>query len=165
MLKNIVINNFKITFCIYAIRCNKTQQVYIGATSNIQSRISNHISSYKSGNSKCSSRTIFEHDDYTIDILLNDLTKEEAIQSENDFIVAYGKMAVNQNKPILNIDMKTYYKEYYKNNKHRYKKDKKVITDDTIFRVLGIDTKKRAITDEPVDSEEEIIFEVLNGEI
>jgi hypothetical protein len=31
--------------------------------------------------------------------------------------------------------------------------------------VLGIDTKKRAITDEPVDSEEEIIFEVLNGEI
>ncbi len=100
MLKNIVINNFKITFCIYAIRCNKTQQVYIGATSNIQSRISNHISSYKSGNSKCSSRTIFEHDDYTIDILLNDLTKEGAIQSENDFIVAYGKMAVNQNKPI-----------------------------------------------------------------
>jgi predicted GIY-YIG superfamily endonuclease len=130
MFKNVVINNFKIVYCVYTIRCNKTNRIYVGMTSNISQRISNHISGYKSGTSKCTSRHVFEKNDYTIDVLMNDLTKEDAIKSEYYFILAFGSMAINQNKPIITNDMKIYYKEYYKNNKEKYNKIKPVVVVD-----------------------------------
>ena len=70
------INNFvKKNYVIYSIRDNKTQNIYIGSTSNLSSRISNHISSYKAGNSLCISVKVLENDNYTVDVLSSGLNK------------------------------------------------------------------------------------------
>ena len=49
------INNFIKTYSVYSIRDNTNQNIYIGSTANLTSRINTHISSFKSGNSSCSS--------------------------------------------------------------------------------------------------------------
>ena len=45
-----LINNFVKKYSIYAIKCNKTNNVYVGSTSNLLNRLGNHISSYKKVN-------------------------------------------------------------------------------------------------------------------
>ena len=50
-----LINNFVKTYCVYTVRCNKTGKTYVGSTSNLLNRIGNHVSSCKSGTSKCTS--------------------------------------------------------------------------------------------------------------
>jgi hypothetical protein len=114
------INNFVKSYVIYSIRDNKTQNIYIGSTSNLSNRISNHISSYKAGNSLCSSVKVLENDNYTVDVLLSGLDKNEAKHSELNFINAYGSKAVNVNKPIIiSIDeyKLLYSKKYYRDKK------------------------------------------------
>lgn len=114
-----VINNFVKTYVVYVIKCKQTNNVYVGSTSNLINRIANHISTCKKNNSKCTSRYVLEKNDFSCDVILSGLTKEQAKKSEYNFIEAYGDTCVNKNKPML-IDKDEYQKVYqlnYRNNK------------------------------------------------
>jgi len=75
------INNFTKTYSVYSIRDNTNQNIYIGSTANLTSSINTHISSFKSNNSSCSSVKVLQNDNYTIDVLLSGLDKEDAKNS------------------------------------------------------------------------------------
>jgi len=105
--------NLSKVYLVYALHCKTLNKYYIGSSSNLNSRLNTHLSSFKTGCSKCYSRFILSGNNYELMILKNNIqTKQEAKKCEYDFICAYGDDAVNKNKPIL-IDMKTYHKEYY----------------------------------------------------
>ena len=105
--------NIQKIYLIYALHCKVTDRYYIGSTSNLNARLNTHLSSYKTGCSKCYSRFILEANNYELLILKNNIQdKQICKQFEANFISAYGSSCVNKNKPIL-IDMKTYHKEYY----------------------------------------------------
>ena len=114
-----LINNFVKTYVVYSITCNQSQNVYVGSTSNLINRIANHITTCKKNNSKCTSRYVLEKNDFKVDVIMSDLTKEEAKKAEFHFIEGYGNKCVNKNKPML-IDKEEYQKIYqlnYRNNK------------------------------------------------
>ena len=117
------INNFTKTYSVYSIRDNTNQNIYIGSTQNLTSRINTHISSFKSNNSSCSSVKVLKNDNYTIDVLISGLDKEDAKHSELNFINAYGNKCVNNNKPMI-ITLKEYQQLYNK----RYRDANKKIT-------------------------------------
>ena len=117
------INNYIKSYSIYSIRDNTNQNVYIGSTSNLTGRINTHISSFKAGNSSCSSVKVLKNDNYTIDVLISGLTADEVKCSELNFINAYGAKAVNANKPIV-ISLAEYQQLYQK----RFRDSKKKIT-------------------------------------
>ena len=114
-----LINNFVKTYVVYSITCNLSQNVYVGSTSNLINRIANHITTCKKNNSKCTSRYVLEKNDFKVDVIRSNLTKEEAKKSEFHFIEAFGDKCINKNKPML-IDKEEYQKIYqlnYRNNK------------------------------------------------
>lgn len=114
-----LINSFVKQYVVYSITCNQTQNVYVGSTSNLINRIANHITTCKKNNSKCTSRFVLEKNDFRVDVIRNNLTKEEAKKAEFHFIEAYGDMCINKNKPML-IDKEQHQKIYqlnYRNNK------------------------------------------------
>ena len=114
-----LINNFVKTYVVYSITCNLSQNVYVGSTSNLINRIANHITTCKKNNSKCTSRYVLEKNDFKVDVIRSNLTKEEAKKSEFHFIEAFGDKCINKNKPML-IDKIEYQKIYqlnYRNNK------------------------------------------------
>ena len=113
-----LINNFVKKYSIYAIKCNKTNNVYVGSTSNLLNRLGNHISSYKKGKSKCTSRFVLALNDFTCEVIMDNLTKDEAKATEYHFIEGYGKLCVNKNKPVL-CDIKEYQKVYQKEYRDR----------------------------------------------
>ena len=117
------INNFTKTYSVYSIRDNTNQNIYIGSTANLTSRINTHISSFKSNNSSCSTVKVLQNDNYTIDVLISGLDKEDAKHSELNFINAYGNKCVNNNKPMI-ITLKEYQQLYNK----RYRDANKKIT-------------------------------------
>jgi len=90
-----------------------TQKVCIGSTSNLLCRIANHISSFKNGNSLCSSAKVLENDSYVIEVLRSGLNHETAKESERNFIVAYAERCVNINLPSV-ISPEEYKKKYAK---------------------------------------------------
>ena len=47
-------------YCVYSIKCNHTNEIYIGSTSNITYRLRYHISTQKKHKSTCSSKLILE---------------------------------------------------------------------------------------------------------
>ena len=115
-----IYNHIKI-YCVYSIKCNLTNKTYIGSTSYLTNRLGNHISSFKSGKSRCYSKYILENDNYMISVLKDNInSKQEAKESEHHFISAYSDQCINNNKPIL-IDMKEYQRNYQK----KYNKRKK----------------------------------------
>ena len=113
-----LINNFVKTYCVYTIRCNKTGKTYVGSTSNLLNRIGNHVSSCKSGRSKCTSKLVLENNDFVTSVVLSDLSKLEAKQAEYIFIVAYSDSCVNKNTPITG-DKSEYLKNYQKNYRNK----------------------------------------------
>ena len=115
------IQNFTKKYLIYTIKCNITNKIYIGSTSNLSSRLNTHISSYKTGCSSCYSKIVLENNNYTIAVLKDDiLSKEDAKSAEYHFIEAYNNQCINKNKPIL-MNMKEYQmiyqSEYRRKNK------------------------------------------------
>ena len=124
-----LINNFITTYVVYSITCNQSQNVYVGSTSNLINRIANHITTCKKNNSKCTSRYVLEKNDFKVDVILSDLTKEEAKKAEFHFIEGYGNKCVNKNKPML-IDKIEYQKIYqlnYRNNKRALTQSPEVV--------------------------------------
>jgi len=115
------ISGFQKEYLIYMIKCNITHKIYIGSTSNLTTRISVHLSSFKQGVSTCSSVAVLEKGDYNISVLRNKIQlKEETKKAELNFIDAYGDMCINKNRPIL-IDMAEYQKIYQKNYRETHK--------------------------------------------
>jgi len=115
------ISGFQKEYLIYMIKCNITNKIYIGSTSNLTTRISVHLSSFKQGVSTCSSVAVLEKGDYNISVLRNKIqSKEETKKAELNFIDAYGDMCINKNRPIL-IDMAEYQKIYQKNYRETHK--------------------------------------------
>ena len=113
--------NFTKKYLIYSIRCNVTNKIYIGSTSNLTMRLNTHISSYETGCSSCYSKLILENSNYTVVVLKdNILSKEDAKSAEYHFIEGYSDQVVNKNKPIL-MNMKEYQliyqTEYRRKNK------------------------------------------------
>ena len=116
------IQNFTKKYLIYTIKCNATNQIYIGSTSNLTSRLNTHISSYKTGCSSCYSKIVLENDNYTVAVLKdNILSKNEAKSSEYHFIEAYNNICINKNKPIL-MNMKEYQMIHQSQYRRRNKK-------------------------------------------
>ena len=115
------ISGFQKEYLIYMIKCNITHKIYIGSTSNLTTRVSVHLSSFKQGVSTCSSVAVLKGDNYNISVLRDKIkTKEETKKAELNFIDAYGDVAVNKNRPIL-IDMVEYQKIYQKNYRDSHK--------------------------------------------
>jgi predicted GIY-YIG superfamily endonuclease len=124
-----LINNFIKTYVVYSITCNQSQNVYVGSTSNLINRIANHITTCKKNNSKCTSRHVLEKNDFKVDVIRANLTKEEAKKSEFHFIEAFGDKCINKNKPML-IDKEEYQKIYqlnYRNNKRALTQNPEVV--------------------------------------
>jgi predicted GIY-YIG superfamily endonuclease len=76
-----LINNFLKTYFVYTIRCNKTGNKFVGYTSKLLNRIGNHVSSSKSGTSKCTSKLVLENNDFVTSVVLSYLSKLEAKQA------------------------------------------------------------------------------------
>ena len=115
------IQNFTKKYLIYSIKCNVTNKIYIGSTSNLTARSITHISSFKTGCSSCYSKLILENNNYTVAVLKDEiLSKEDAKSAEYHFIEAYNNQCINKNKPIL-MNMKDYQmiyqSEYRRKNK------------------------------------------------
>jgi len=116
------IQNFIKKYLIYTIKCNVTNRIYIGSTSNLTSRLNTHISSYKSGCCSCYSKIVLENNNYTVAVLKdNILSKNEAKKAEYHFIEGYSDQVVNKNKPIL-MNMKEYQMIYQSQYRRRNKK-------------------------------------------
>lgn len=112
-------------YCVYSIKCDTTNKVYIGSTSNITNRLRHHISTHKNNKSTCSSKLVLENRNYNVSILRKDiLTKEAAKQAEYNFIKGYGADSVNKNTPVL-----TTFKEYQKNYQSDLRKRKKLLSE------------------------------------
>ena len=103
------------TFCVYLINCNITNKKYIGATSNLPSRMAVHVSTAKLQKCMCSSSVVLAQNNYSVVILEANLNKDEVKQREAFFISAFKQTAVNKNIPIL-TDLTTYRREYYLKN-------------------------------------------------
>jgi predicted GIY-YIG superfamily endonuclease len=109
------IYNHTKSYCVYAIKCNNTNEIYIGSTSNISNRLRHHILTHKNHGSTCSSQLILENRNYNISILRKDiLTKQAAKEAEYNFIKGYGADCVNKNLPVL-TDFKEYQRLYQAN--------------------------------------------------
>jgi predicted GIY-YIG superfamily endonuclease len=99
-------------YCVYAIKCNVTNKIYIGSTCDIINRVRHHRSTYKTHTSTCSSKLILENRNYNVTVLRKDImTKQAAKQAEYNFIKGYGADCVNKNTPVL-VDFKQYQTEY-----------------------------------------------------
>ena len=108
-------------YCAYSIKCNLTNKIYVGSTSNITNRLRHDISTHKNHKSTCSSQLILENRNYNVSVLRKDiLTKEAAKQAEYQFIKGYGADCVNKNTLIL-VDFKQYQREYQSNLRTRKK--------------------------------------------
>ena len=111
------IHGFSKSYLIYQIKCNETNKIYIGSTSNLTSRLNTHISSFKNGVSKCTSVKVLEKNNYSVTVLRsNIMTTQETKLAELNFILAFGDLVVNKNKPItctMEEYMKKYQKDYY----------------------------------------------------
>jgi len=117
------IQNFTKKYLIYSIKCNVTNKIYIGSTSNLTARLNTHISSFKTGCSSCYSKLILENNNYTVAVLKDDiLSKEDAKSAEYHFIEAYNNQCINKNKPIL-MNMK----EYQMNYQSEYRRKNKIL--------------------------------------
>ena len=105
--------NIQKIYLIYALHCKVTDRYYIGSSSNLNARLNTHLSSYKTGCSKCYSRFILEGNNYELLLLKNNIQDKQICKKfESNFISAYGSSCVNKNRPIL-VDIKQYHKEYY----------------------------------------------------
>ena len=116
------IQNFTKKYLIYSIKCNITNKIYIGSTSNLTMRLNTHISSYKTGCSSCYSKIVLENKNYTVAVIKdNILSKEEAKKAEYHFIEGYSDQVVNKNRPIL-MNMKEYHQNYQLEYKRKIRK-------------------------------------------
>ena len=115
------IAGFTKTYLIYSIKCNVTGKVYIGSTSNLTARLNTHISSFKTGISKCSSVKVLENGNFSVSVLRdNILNVDDTKLAELNFINAFAGNVVNVNKPMTCSKgeyMKNYMKEYRKKQK------------------------------------------------
>ena len=71
-----LINGYLKTYIIYCIKCNITNKVYIGSTSNLTARINTHLSSFKTNTSKCSSRFVLSNNNYQISVLVDKIVSK-----------------------------------------------------------------------------------------
>ena len=67
------ITGFTKTYMIYQIKCNNTNKIYIGSTSNLTARINTHVSSFKTGVSHCSSVEVLKGNNYSITVLRDNI--------------------------------------------------------------------------------------------
>ena len=114
-----IYNHTKI-YCVYSLKCNLTNKIYVGSTSNITNRLRHHISTHKNNKSTCSSKLVLTNGNYNVSVLRkNILTKQAAKQAEYNFIKGYGVDCI-KNTPIL-VDFKQYQREYQANFRIRKK--------------------------------------------
>ena len=115
------IAGFTKTYLIYSIKCNVTGKVYVGLTSNLTARLNTHISSFKTGISKCSSVKVLENGNFSVSVLRdNILNVDDSKLAELNFINAFAGSVVNLNKPMTCSKgeyMKNYMREYRKKQK------------------------------------------------
>ena len=115
------IAGFTKTYLIYLIKCNVTGKVYVGSTSNLTARLNTHISSFKTGISKCSSVKVLENGNFSVSVLRdNILNVDDTKLAELNFINAFAGNVVNVNKPMTCSKgeyMKNYMKGYRKKQK------------------------------------------------
>ena len=111
------------TFIFYEIRCNITDEVYIGSTSlTLERRIKHHISDAKGTRSVCSSRTIILRGDYGYSIIReSDFTSSKAARFEEqnciDLYKERGQKVINKIDAAIKISLTEYHQKAQKKYK------------------------------------------------
>jgi len=90
--------------CVYSNKCNVTNIIYIGSSSNITNRLRHHISTHKNHKSTGNSQLILENRNYNVCVLRKDILTNEG----------YGADCINKNVPVLE-DFKQCQREYQAN--------------------------------------------------
>ena len=100
--------------CAYRISCNKTGLVYFGSCKDMDIRMKGHLCK----TNICTSRIVIENNAYTLDVLQEFDTIEEAIIMEGYLI--RNEVCVNKNRPnVTKEEIKEYRIKYYNDNKEQ----------------------------------------------
>ena len=118
---------------IYNIVDNTNNNIYVGKTNNMKQRMILHLSDLKSETRYCSSEIVLKNNNYTLKIIEDNLTEEDAIIKEK-YYIQNTENCINKRKYDFNKNeyMKEYNKQYRLknkqvislNNKELYKKNK-----------------------------------------
>ena len=117
---------------IYNIVDNTNNNIYIGKTKvNINKRINNHLSSMKNEKLYCSSEIVLKNNNYTIKIIEDNLSEEDALHREIYYIQntpnCINKMKYDFDKKEYDKKKRgNYYEEYRQNNKDKISQRKKI---------------------------------------
>jgi len=101
---------------IYNIVDNTNNNVYVGKTNNMKTRMQKHISDMKSEKYYCSSEIVLKNNDWTEIIIEDNLSEEDAYHREI-YYIQNTPNCINQIK--YNFDKKSWGKEYNKNRKNK----------------------------------------------
>ena len=88
------ISGFQKEYMIYAIKCNTTNKIYIGSTSNLTSRISVHLSSFKQGVITCRSALVLQNNNYNISVLREKFKQKKKQKKQNSILLMRTAMHV-----------------------------------------------------------------------
>ncbi len=108
-------------YTIYNIVDNTNNNIYVGKTNNMKQRMIGHLSNMKSEKIYCSSEIVLKNNNYTVKIIENNLSDEDAIIKEK-YYIQNTPNCINALK--YDFDIKEYKKEY---NKEYYQKNKEKI--------------------------------------
>ena len=56
-------------YCVYSIKCNNSNMIYIGSTSNMTNRLRHHISTHKIHKSTCSFQLVLKNKNHNVFII------------------------------------------------------------------------------------------------
>ena len=102
---------------IYKIIDNTNNNVYVGQTKDMKNRMSKHLSDMKIEKYYCSSEIVLKNNDWRLEIIEDNLSKEDAIIKEKYYI---------QNNPnCINAIKYTFNKNEYNKEYHEKNKDKR----------------------------------------
>jgi len=103
---------------IYKIVDNTNNNVYVGKTNNMNNRMSTHLSDVKNENKYCSSEIVLKNNDWRLEIIEDNLSKEEVTIKEK-YYIQNTENCINHIKYTFN--KKEYQKEYHEKNKDKRK--------------------------------------------
>ena len=101
---------------IYKIVDNTNNNVYVGQTKDMRKRMNLHRCFMKSEKYYCSSKIVLKNNDYTLEIIEDNLSEEESIIKEK-YYIQNTPNCINALKYTFN--KKVYHKEYNKKNKEK----------------------------------------------
>ena len=128
--------------CTYRLSCNKTGLVYFGSCKDMDIRMNGHLCK----SNVCTSKRIIENNAYTLQVLQEFDTIDEAIELEG--ILIRNEVCVNKCRPnVTKEEIKEYRIKYYNDNKEQLSEASKIYyqnhRDEIITRVKKYQTNNK----------------------